>query len=186
MVRSRSCRVIYYFDIPALGRRHQSFGRVTQQQKTTWVETQLSPHSASAAPLLSSRSLHCQSTACSDQIGASSSSPSSSGAHRSSLTSDRESTAGPVIREKPIRNGEKRKRHRFENEGNKIKPTALLRFLLLLQVSSGEERKGRKGWARSTRSSCFHAVARLSHAPPVLLHSRRTPPAIPGVLGTIL
>jgi len=28
VVRSRSCRVIYYFDTPALGRRHQSFGRV--------------------------------------------------------------------------------------------------------------------------------------------------------------
>ena len=28
MVRLRSCRVIYYFDTPALGRRHQSFGRV--------------------------------------------------------------------------------------------------------------------------------------------------------------
>jgi hypothetical protein len=30
VVRSRSCRVIYYFDTPALGRRYQSFGRVTQ------------------------------------------------------------------------------------------------------------------------------------------------------------
>jgi hypothetical protein len=29
VVRPRSCRVIYYFDTPALGRRHQSFGRVT-------------------------------------------------------------------------------------------------------------------------------------------------------------
>jgi hypothetical protein len=29
VVRSRSCRVIYYFDTPALGRRHQSFGRVS-------------------------------------------------------------------------------------------------------------------------------------------------------------
>ena len=29
MVRPRSCRVIYYFDTPALGRRYQSFGRVT-------------------------------------------------------------------------------------------------------------------------------------------------------------
>ena len=28
MVRPWSCRVIYYFDTPALGRRHQSFGRV--------------------------------------------------------------------------------------------------------------------------------------------------------------
>ena len=29
MVRPRSCRVIYYFDTPALGIRHQSFGRVS-------------------------------------------------------------------------------------------------------------------------------------------------------------
>jgi len=29
VVRPRSCRVIYYFDTPALGRRHQSFGRVS-------------------------------------------------------------------------------------------------------------------------------------------------------------
>ena len=29
VVRPRSCRVIYYFDTPALGRRYQSFGRVT-------------------------------------------------------------------------------------------------------------------------------------------------------------
>jgi len=28
MVRPRSCRVIYYFDTPALGRRHQIFDRV--------------------------------------------------------------------------------------------------------------------------------------------------------------
>ena len=28
VIRPRSCRVIYYFDTPALGRRHQSFGRV--------------------------------------------------------------------------------------------------------------------------------------------------------------
>jgi hypothetical protein len=28
VVRPRSCRVIYYFNTPALGRRHQSFGRV--------------------------------------------------------------------------------------------------------------------------------------------------------------
>jgi len=28
VVRPRSCRVIYYFDTPALGRRHQSFDRV--------------------------------------------------------------------------------------------------------------------------------------------------------------
>jgi hypothetical protein len=29
VVRLRSCRVIYYFDTPGLGRRHQSFGRVS-------------------------------------------------------------------------------------------------------------------------------------------------------------
>ena len=29
MVLPRSCRVIYYFDTPALDRRHQLFGRVT-------------------------------------------------------------------------------------------------------------------------------------------------------------
>jgi hypothetical protein len=29
VVRPRSCRVIYYFDTPTLGRRHQSFGHVT-------------------------------------------------------------------------------------------------------------------------------------------------------------
>jgi len=29
VVRPRSCQVIYYFDTPALGRRHQSFDRVT-------------------------------------------------------------------------------------------------------------------------------------------------------------
>jgi hypothetical protein len=28
VVRPRSCRVIYYFETPALGRRHQSFDRV--------------------------------------------------------------------------------------------------------------------------------------------------------------
>jgi hypothetical protein len=33
VVRPRSCRVIYYFDTPALGRRHQSFGRVTQSNR---------------------------------------------------------------------------------------------------------------------------------------------------------
>ena len=33
VVRPRSCRVIYYFDTPALGRRHQSFGRVSEKQK---------------------------------------------------------------------------------------------------------------------------------------------------------
>ena len=35
VVRPRSCRVIYYFDTPALGRRHQSFGRVTNP--STWT-----------------------------------------------------------------------------------------------------------------------------------------------------
>jgi hypothetical protein len=30
VVRPRSCRVIYYFDTPTLGRRHQSFGRVSR------------------------------------------------------------------------------------------------------------------------------------------------------------
>ena len=33
MVRPRSCRFIYYFDTPALGRRHQYFGRVTHKQE---------------------------------------------------------------------------------------------------------------------------------------------------------
>jgi len=28
MVRPRSCRIIYYFDTPTLGRRHQFFGHV--------------------------------------------------------------------------------------------------------------------------------------------------------------
>ena len=32
MVRPRSCRVIYYFDTPVLGRRHQSFGHVRYQK----------------------------------------------------------------------------------------------------------------------------------------------------------
>ena len=32
VVRPRSCRVIYYFDTPALGRRHQSFGRVSYER----------------------------------------------------------------------------------------------------------------------------------------------------------
>jgi hypothetical protein len=31
VVRPRSCRVIYYFDTPALGIRHQLFDRVSQQ-----------------------------------------------------------------------------------------------------------------------------------------------------------
>jgi hypothetical protein len=40
VVRPRSCRVIYYFDTPALGRRHQSFGRVRVALFwTTIVET---------------------------------------------------------------------------------------------------------------------------------------------------
>jgi hypothetical protein len=34
MVRPRSCRVIYYFDTPTLGKKHQSFGRVTSQLNT--------------------------------------------------------------------------------------------------------------------------------------------------------
>jgi hypothetical protein len=29
LIRPRSCRVIYYFDTPALGIRHQSFDRVS-------------------------------------------------------------------------------------------------------------------------------------------------------------
>jgi len=37
VVRPRSCRVIYYFDTPALGRRHQSFGRVNMlHYKSIW------------------------------------------------------------------------------------------------------------------------------------------------------
>ena len=32
VVRPRSCRVIYYFDTPTLGKRHQSFGRVNRAQ----------------------------------------------------------------------------------------------------------------------------------------------------------
>jgi hypothetical protein len=31
VVGPRSCRVIYYFDTPTLGRRHQLCGRVTQE-----------------------------------------------------------------------------------------------------------------------------------------------------------
>jgi hypothetical protein len=31
VVRPRFCRVIYYFDTPTLGKRHQSFGRVTEK-----------------------------------------------------------------------------------------------------------------------------------------------------------
>ena len=39
--RPRSCRVIYYFDTPALGRRHQSFGRVTSLQFRSyfWIDS---------------------------------------------------------------------------------------------------------------------------------------------------
>ena len=33
VVRPRSCRVIYYFDTLALGRRHQSFGRVIKNDE---------------------------------------------------------------------------------------------------------------------------------------------------------
>jgi len=36
VVRPRSCRVIYYFDTPALGKRHQSFGRVSC--RGSWLE----------------------------------------------------------------------------------------------------------------------------------------------------
>ena len=35
MVRPQSCRVIYYFDTPALGRRHQLFDRVKFFKKCT-------------------------------------------------------------------------------------------------------------------------------------------------------
>jgi len=34
VVRPRYCRVIYYFDTPILGRRHQLFGRVKEHQDT--------------------------------------------------------------------------------------------------------------------------------------------------------
>ena len=36
VVRTRSYRVIYYFDTPALGRRHQSFGRVNTDGKSVF------------------------------------------------------------------------------------------------------------------------------------------------------
>ena len=36
MVWPRSCRVIYYFNTPAFGRRHQSFGRVMQRGNELW------------------------------------------------------------------------------------------------------------------------------------------------------
>ena len=38
VVRLRSCRVIYYFDTPALGRTHQSFGRVTSHSTSPHQE----------------------------------------------------------------------------------------------------------------------------------------------------
>jgi len=38
VVRSRSCRVIYYFDTPALGRRHQSFGRVMNLEPAKCIQ----------------------------------------------------------------------------------------------------------------------------------------------------
>ena len=37
LIRPRSCRVIYYFDTPALGRRHQSFDRVSWPQTNNLV-----------------------------------------------------------------------------------------------------------------------------------------------------
>jgi len=39
VVRPRSCRVIYYFDTPALGIWHQSFDRVTYSLGDAWVQT---------------------------------------------------------------------------------------------------------------------------------------------------
>jgi hypothetical protein len=42
VVWPRSCRVIYYFDTPALGRRHQSFGRVINQKlRPLWAIIQV-------------------------------------------------------------------------------------------------------------------------------------------------
>ena len=41
MVRPQSCRVIYYFDTPALGRRHQSFGCVSVQPISRVLEVQM-------------------------------------------------------------------------------------------------------------------------------------------------
>jgi len=38
VVRPRSCRVIYYFDTPTLGRRHQSFGRVREHKEVHILE----------------------------------------------------------------------------------------------------------------------------------------------------
>ena len=39
MVRPRSCRVIYYFDTPALEIRHQSFGRVNYLEDKDYFES---------------------------------------------------------------------------------------------------------------------------------------------------
>ena len=33
MVRPRSCRVIYYFDTPTLGKRHQSLGKLNMRER---------------------------------------------------------------------------------------------------------------------------------------------------------
>jgi len=41
VVRPRSCRVIYYFDTPALGRRHQSFDRVNYD---LWLSIENRPY----------------------------------------------------------------------------------------------------------------------------------------------
>jgi len=38
VVRPRSCRVIYYFDTPTLGRRHQSFGHV---MNNVWLKIKM-------------------------------------------------------------------------------------------------------------------------------------------------
>ena len=39
MVRPWSYQIIYYFDTPALGRRHQSFDRANHVETTsTWVD----------------------------------------------------------------------------------------------------------------------------------------------------
>jgi hypothetical protein len=48
VIRPWYCRVIYYFDTPALGRRHQSFGRVSNltrdiiKEKTIFISTWIS------------------------------------------------------------------------------------------------------------------------------------------------
>jgi len=41
VVRPRSCRVIYYFDTHALGRRHQSFGHVREQEHDLDLKTNM-------------------------------------------------------------------------------------------------------------------------------------------------